>query len=86
MVKSAYLDLRVHCLYKRIATFRRNILMALGTIAIGSAPALALDSSNTGVPRKMPTKQFTSGQHAPSQALLGCCSWATVCWINARAD
>jgi uncharacterized protein len=69
MVKSAYLDLRVHCLYKRIATFRRNILMALGTIAIGSAPALALDSSNTGVPRKMPTKQFTNGQQAPRVGL-----------------
>jgi TPR repeat protein len=64
MLKSAYPDLRVRCLYKAIATFRRNVLMALGTIAIGSAPALALDSSNTGVPRKMPTKQFTSGQQA----------------------
>jgi hypothetical protein len=63
MLKSAYPYLRVGCLYKAIATFNRHALMALGTIAIGSAPTLALDRSNT-VPRKMPTKQFTSGQQA----------------------
>jgi exopolysaccharide production negative regulator len=64
MLKSAYPYLRVGCLYKAIGTFNRHALMALGTIAIGSAPALAMDRSNTGVPRKMPTKQFTSGQQA----------------------
>ena len=64
MLRSAYPDLLVRCLYNAIAIFRRNALMILGAIAIGSAPALALDSSNTGVPRKMPTKQFTNGQQA----------------------
>jgi exopolysaccharide production negative regulator len=56
---------RVPCwLYYLIATCRRSVLMAIGTIGLGLAPAFALDSANTPSPKKTQNKQFTSGQQA----------------------
>ena len=54
---------QTHSLYLTIAC-RRIALMVLGTIMMGLAPALALDSSNTNALRKIPTKNFSSGQQA----------------------
>ena len=64
MLKSVYHNPQARCLYHAIATSGCNALMVLGTIMMGLAPALALDSSSTTAPRKIPTKHFASGQQA----------------------
>src|SRR5690349_3258435 len=56
---------RLPCwLYYLIATCRRSVLMTIGTIGLGLAPAFALDNANAPSPKKIQNKQFTSGQQA----------------------
>jgi TPR repeat protein len=43
--------------------------MVLGTVIIGLAPALALDDSNTNAPKKVPPKNYASGQEALRKGL-----------------
>jgi uncharacterized protein len=50
--------------YSAIARYSRVALMILGTIMIGLAPALALDGSDAHTPKKIPPRNFASGQQA----------------------
>jgi uncharacterized protein len=43
---------------------RRIAFMALGTMALGLAPAFALDGSTTNAPEKIPLKQYSNAQQA----------------------
>src|ERR1700751_2933273 len=50
-----------HC---AIARRSRMALIVLGTIMMGLVPALALDGSNANTKKKVPAKNFASGQQA----------------------
>jgi uncharacterized protein len=64
MLKSDDPNPQVRSGYCAIAWCRRIALMALGTVMMGLAPALALDGSNANAPKKIPPKNFAGGQRA----------------------
>jgi uncharacterized protein len=51
-------------LYRAVAWCRRVALMVLGMMTMGLVPALALDGSNTNAPKRIPPRNFASGQQA----------------------
>jgi hypothetical protein len=63
MLKPDYHNRRACSLYAAIA-WSRIALTVLGTMTIGLSSALALDGSNTNAPKKIPPKNFVSGQLA----------------------
>jgi uncharacterized protein len=69
MLKSAYHNRQVSCLYHAISTYGCNALIVVGMIMMGLEPALALDGSGTDAPRKITTKHFASGQQALEMGL-----------------
>jgi|SRR6185437_5518342 TPR repeat protein len=64
MLKPDDRNLQVRSLYYAIAWRHRIALVVLGTMMIGSAPAVAWDGSSADIPKKIPSKHFVSAQRA----------------------